>query len=115
MKDHREIGKDLMHGGRNVWLAGLGAVAAIDDNRRTRFESLVTRGRQREQRQREALDAVRNQATDRIRGLSEQINSGVQSTMSSTLHRIGVPTRDEIQGLIDHVEKLTSKLEDLQR
>ncbi len=115
MKNHRDIGKELLSGGRSVWLAGLGAVAAIDDTRRNRFESLVNRGRKREQREREALEVMLGQASNRLRGFTEQIHGGVQTTMNATLHRMGVPTRDEIQGLIEHVEKLTGKLETLQK
>ena len=113
MATHQQISKEILNGGRSLWLAGLGAVATVGASSRSGFETCVSLGRQREQRERDALDATLNAVSDRVRDLGEQVNTSVHSTMSTALQRMGVPTRDEIQSLIEHVETLTGKLEAL--
>jgi hypothetical protein len=67
-----KLGQDLLTAGRNLWLAGLGAVAGVvdaDRQSRARFEQvvdeLVEKGRPVEERRRQNAEAWRERAGER--------------------------------------------------
>src|SRR3954453_17473514 len=95
--------KESVH---RIWLAGLGALAAAEQEGSKVFSRLVERGRDVESRgQEQAADAkeqakskfgdVKNQASNAWSGLGDKVDE----TLTSALHRLGVPTRDEIRSL----------------
>ena len=103
---------DMLEAGRKVWLAGLGTVAVVEDEVRGVFDTLVEKGRTFRGGPRPLAGKV-DEARETVGGLGRKVEQTVQATVASTLHRLGVPTRDEIHALIDRVEALTRKVDEL--
>jgi poly(hydroxyalkanoate) granule-associated protein len=116
-----QVGKDVRELSRNVWLAGLGAVGSVDEQGRAIFHQLVERGEKLGNELSEKLgDRVGfdvrkplQDAGDRFKAFSDKLEDRFEHRMTRTLHRFGVPARDDVQQLIERVEQLTLKVEKL--
>jgi len=98
----------------NVWLAGLGALSAAEEEGEKLFKSLVGRGKQYEKRFKSPVKKAGakvkttvDEARARAGKAFDSIEAAVDDQVTSALHRIGVPTRKEIAALTRRVEKLT--------
>jgi poly(hydroxyalkanoate) granule-associated protein len=107
--------QDLSDAGRDMWLAGLGALATIETRGRQTFESLVEKGKTFETTEHTTVDRVWQDATGRVRALGHRVESGLEETSRTILQRFGIPSHDEITALIARVEQLTAKVEALSR
>jgi len=93
-----------------IWLAGLGALVAAEEEGEKLFKTLVTRGKKLEQRVSKPVKKVKSgvsKAQDRAGKAFDEIESAVDQQVTAVLHRLGVPTRDEISKLTRKVERLT--------
>jgi poly(hydroxyalkanoate) granule-associated protein len=102
--------KDSAH---RIWLAGLGALAAAEEEGTKLFSRLVERGREVESRGKVEVDKAKTKAEGTLGDLGDKLGSRIDETLTATLHRLGVPTRDEIRTLTQRVEELNSKVEQL--
>jgi len=102
-----------------AWLAGLGAVALVEeegkgllDSTKTFLDDLVQRGEKLEARSKKEMEKAKQEA-GRVRGRVgknlDQVSDEIDRRVTGALHRIGVPTRGEIQALTRRVEELTAK------
>jgi poly(hydroxyalkanoate) granule-associated protein len=107
----REVRDDARKAARHVWLAGLGAVATAEEQARGVFDDLVTRGERFEKRENTKIGEAFDQTTDRVKTIGRKVEDGVQQSVATVLHRVGIPSHKEISTLIDRVEKLTKKVE----
>ena len=97
-----------------IWLAGLGALTLAEEEGGKLFKALVKKGAGTE-----ALNKARlEKLIAKVKPMREdagvalqKVGTGVDHSMASVLHRLGVPTRKEIQGLTKRVEELTKNLE----
>lgn len=105
------IGSGLLGAGRQVWLAGLGTAAAVEERARGAFSTLVEQGEMMEERvaSREKLGRAKARLRDARKKIEKQTEKGV----TTALHFVGLPTYHEINTLIDRVEKLTHRVESL--
>jgi poly(hydroxyalkanoate) granule-associated protein len=94
-----------------VWLAGLGALALTEEQGAKFFKSLVKKGEGIEKMTRSQWDKqlanVRQVPTTAMR----RINGSVEDGVTDVLHRLGIPTRREINTLTRRVESLADSLE----
>jgi poly(hydroxyalkanoate) granule-associated protein len=108
--------------GRDVWLAGLGALAAAEEQGAEFYEDLVDRGKDFEQRGREQIDETARElgeqqrhavkaAGDTAAGTISTIEQTVNGAFRSVFGRLDVPTRGEVQSLAEKVERLAEKLD----
>jgi len=111
---------ELTDRGREVWLAGLGALATVEEESSKLFSHLVDRGEDFEEERREELEAAsetareqRDEALAQIEEASEETQSLLMDTVNTALERFGVPTRNEVDRLSDKVETLTEQVDDL--
>lgn len=99
---------------RNVWLAGVGAMAMAEDEGGRFFEQLVKKGAAYETRNRKRLlamlDNVKNLQGD-VSAVFGKLTAPMNTAMEKTMHRLGVPTRREISTLTRRVEELTKAVE----
>lgn len=125
----QRVQHDVLDSAHKVWLAGLGALSTIGEEGDKLFKDLVDKGREMETRgKKEAGDArekvesrvkdVRGRLEERMRGTRERVEKGFDSVwgalddrIAEVLHRMGVPTRDEIQRLTRRVEELNRKID----
>jgi len=105
--------KDSVH---RIWLAGLGALAAAEEEGSKLFSRLVERGRDVETRGKVEVDKVK-EGVDKMKAKAESTfetwGEKFDERLTATLHRLGVPTRDEIRNLTRRVEDLNAKVEQL--
>ncbi len=107
MDNAKKFGGDAMDLGRDVFLAGVGVFATAGEQAQDLFTQMVDKGKKAEKDEKRLF--VR--ATQEVKNLGERVETSVRSTVSGTLNRVGVPSRDEIHSLTDRVEQLTKKLE----
>lgn len=96
-----------------IWLAGLGALSLAEDETGKVFKNLVRRGRTFEQSTKGRVDQLkakldmRKAAGNAVDKIGDTLDGGV----SDVLHRLGLPSKKEIEGLSKRVERLTKTLE----
>jgi poly(hydroxyalkanoate) granule-associated protein len=109
---------ELRESAEKVWLAGLGALATAEQEGGKAFKSLVRKGERYQKSLKkpvgEARKAVEGTVKD-VRGRAgktwQKVEDAFDHQVTMTLHRLGVPTRQEITDLTARVESLTRKLE----
>ena len=112
-KNVQEEIKDSVH---RIWLAGLGALAAAEEEGGKIFSRLVDRGRDVESKGKVEVDKVKaevDKMKTKAESTFETLGDKFDDKLTSTLRRLGVPTRDEIRNLTQKVEELNAKIEQL--
>jgi len=120
---------DVRESAHKIWLAGLGALATAEQEGSKLFKTLVEQGERYEAEGKQKLKEAKKDAeaassrakkvaeetADRARraaeGAWEQIGGAFDDKLAKTLHRIGVPTREEINALSRRIEELTRAVE----
>ena len=121
-KDDKDNDKDaqgeLRESAHKIWLAGLGALAVAGEEGRNLFRTLVERGEELEGRGRVHVDKVKGKVKDarsNVEMAFERAQEGFDDKVAAALHRMGVPTRNEIAKLTKRVEDLTKSIEKLRQ
>lgn len=116
----KNVQDDLRDSAHRIWLAGLGALAAAGEEGAKAFSRLVDRGRDLENKGKDEVKATTDKAKeqfdkakDRAEGTFETWNEKFDEMLTRSLHRLGVPSRDEIHTLTRRVEELTAKIEQI--
>ncbi len=112
MKDAtKNLQDELKESAHRIWLAGLGALAAAGDEGTKMFDRLVDRGRDYEARGRDEArkqyEEAKSSAEDTWKNWADKLDESV----TKALHRMGVPSREEIHNLTRRVEELNTKVE----
>lgn len=105
-----KLGNEALSAGRQLWLAGLGVVATLEEGAVEAFDTLVAKGRK--SRFAPVAEAEKALATARkqVGRLEAKVEKSVESQVGSVLGRLGVPTRREVQELTRRVESLAQSL-----
>ena len=110
-----------------IWLAGLGAFARAQDEGSKFFETLVQEGQAVDARMKktadETIEPLKSGAEtmkgkveemrERATGAWNKLEEVFQSRVARALHRLGVPTREDIQQLFQQVELLSKNIQEL--
>lgn len=114
------IGGDLRESAHKIWLAGLGALTVAEEEGTKVFKTLVERGEEFEGRGRERVEKVKSTVEDAAKTTRERLGDAWSSLETSfdekvatAIHKIGVPTREEIHTLTKRVEELTKSVDAL--
>ncbi len=120
MTDKSDYQTDLKDNAHKIWLAGLGALQAAEEEGSKLFKNLVERGESFQGRGRETYEEVKDRvgdaagkAKDRAETTWDKVESRLDDAVTSALGRLGVPSRDEIATLTQRVEELTAVVENL--
>ena len=103
----KNLQDELMDSAHRIWLAGLGALAAAEEEGSKVFSRLVERGKDVESKGREQVNTAKGRAESAWSGVGEKVDEKV----TAALHRLGVPTREEIRTLTAKVEELNAKVD----
>ena len=103
----------LKSAGRNLWLAGLGAVAEVEESGRDLFSHLVERGRPYEEKQRQALEKAGDKTQETVRELSTLVQDTMEFETKGVLKKLGLLTRDDVKILSARLDTLSRKLDEL--
>jgi poly(hydroxyalkanoate) granule-associated protein len=116
----KKLQDELKDSAHKIWLAGLGALAAAEEEGTKVFHRLVDRGRDVESRGKgdfqEQVDRAKakvDEAKTKVSDTVETWSGKLDEAVTATLHRLGVPTREEIRTLTQRVEELNAKVEQL--
>ncbi|MCP3978325.1 MAG: phasin family protein [bacterium] len=109
MDTTKMLGDEAMKIGRNTYLFGLGAVVTAEEEMRGVIDRMVQKG---EGAQKDDALMI-GKATGKVKEFGHQVEEKVESTVSATLNRAGIPNRGEIRTLIMRVEELTEKVDAL--
>ena len=100
-----------------IWLAGLGAVAKTQEEGEKLFQSLVEEGEKVEKHARKVAGARVEEAKSKViefRGKAneqfDRLEELFQERVAQVLHRLGVPTQEDIQELTKRVEALNKSV-----
>lgn len=112
--------EELRESAHKIWLAGLGAVSTAGEKGSTWFQQLVekgegleSRGKKNVDRAMDDLEASAKKARKRVENTVDDLWERLDERLTETMHRFGVPTRDEIQALTRRVEELNRKVDEL--
>ena len=114
----------LTEKGRDIWLAGLGALSVAEQEGNKVFASLIEKGTALESRGRDQIEEVVNKlkgevetrtdsVKDRVTSVTDKVEGTVTTQIESVLSRLEVPTRGEVKKLTAKVENLMKKVEAL--
>jgi poly(hydroxyalkanoate) granule-associated protein len=113
-KKAKELQVDLMDSAHKVWLAGLGAMSLAEKEGSKFFQGLVERGTELEKKGIEQVDKAKGAVTG-VKTVAESYWETFERTLddkiTGVIHRLGVPTKDEIETLTTKVEDLTRAIE----
>ncbi len=121
----------LADSAREVWMAGIGALSSVEELGAELFEQLVKKGESWERESRKMLTSATKQAGAAVEGarataesigqkplawtsaVEAQVERVVEESIEGVLHRMNVPTHDEVQDLIQRVSALSGKVDAL--
>jgi poly(hydroxyalkanoate) granule-associated protein len=123
-----DLPAELSERGREIWLAGLGALARVEEEGEKIFKNLVERGEEFEGRGRKQIESALEEISDQQKratktfgdvtkgftDAAESVERAVSNTVTDTLGRMGIPRRDEVEELSGKVGQLSEKLDALQ-
>ena len=115
---------ELTSRAREIWLAGLGALARLEEEGDKVFRTLVERGASYEKKRRkqfdEATGSLRKQqesftkdVTKQFEEAAESVEKMMSTTLNETFSRLGIPTQGEVKDLSAKVGDLSAKLDKL--
>lgn len=118
--ERTSLQEEVTRRGRDVWLAGLGALATVEKEGTKAFNNLVERGKGFESEGRKQIEAAISKASKQgDEAISEVENAGegareyIFNTVDRALDRVGVATRKEVDQLSDQVGELSKKVDQL--
>lgn len=115
-REYKKAQDNVMDSAHKVWLAGLGTVKTVGVEGTELFNRLVDRGRDLEETGKREIDSMRGElkkATNKVENRVDELGDRVDRQVGSALHRLGVPTRNEIKTLTKRVEELSMKVDGL--
>ncbi len=111
-KKVKDLTSDVKDATRKVWLAGLGALAAAEEEGSKVFKTLVKRGADFESRNRPKVSRTVKSAKGKVKNAWDKVGNSFDAQVASVLTRLGVPTREEISAVnrrLDRLEKTQGK------
>jgi len=115
-KKKKELQNDIMDSAHKIWLAGLGAVAMAEKEGGKFFAGLIEKGKTLEDKSKDQVE----KAKGTVAGMKtvaesywETFGRTIDEKVTAVIHRIGVPTKDEIEALTTKVENLTVAVDKL--
>lgn len=111
---------EVRESAHRIWLAGLGALVAAEEEGSRLFKNLVEKGEELEGKGRDRVSGVMSTvsgAADNVKrdvGTSfDKVGSGLDEVVVRALKQLGVPTREELNTLTKRIEELAESLESL--
>ncbi len=103
----------IMESARQIWLAGLGAFARMEEEGNKIFDALVKEGEQFESQAKQMADEQFNKMKERASEWRDHIEKIIEERVTVTLNRIGIPTHDDITALAERIETLQQSIKEL--
>lgn len=109
--------RELRDAGRALWLAGLGAVAEVEEEGRGVLDQWIDRmaekGRSVDERQRKAFDEIGERTGTTVREMKKLFEDTVEYESKTLLKRLGLMTREDVAALAARIDTLAAKVDEL--
>lgn len=102
----------LLNAGRNLWLAGLGAAAEVEQSGRGLFGRLVELGRPVEEKQKKVATDVAEKTTATVKGFGKLVEDTVAYESREMLKRLNVLTQDDVRIFAARLDTLGKKIDE---
>lgn len=102
----------LLNAGRNLWLAGLGAVAGVEEGSRELFDRLIERGRPVEERQKKVVNEVADRTNRTVAELKKLLQDQVAWESRGVLKKLNLMTVEDVKILSARLDTLSRKLDE---
>ncbi len=119
-EDRKIVPEEISESAHKIWLAGLGALAAAEEEGSKLFRTLVERGEEFESRGRERVGRVLDTVGSRVGTVKKtaeerigKLGSEIEDAVMRALKQLGVPSREEIETLNRRIEELAHSIEAL--
>jgi len=115
-KTLNRAGREIAQAGRNVWLAGLGAIAEITEagaEGRKRFGQMVERGRPLAAERRKQVEALVEKTGKTAKDLGRLAQDQAAYEGKRMLKLLNVPTRHDVRMLAKRIDALAHKLDEV--
>ncbi|HEY0784135.1 MAG TPA: phasin family protein [Thermoanaerobaculia bacterium] len=99
--------------GRNLWLAGLGAAAAVTEQGRKLFDGLVERGRPLAKRQGEIAAQMGDKAAAAVQDAVKLVRETIEHETKAAVKRLDLLTHSDVQQLSARLEALAQRLDEV--
>lgn len=107
----------------NVWLAGLDALAQAQARGTQAFDALMREGLAQQAKAREAAEAQLSKAAERLQALTtgagsapwDRLGGIFENRVGHALERLGMPSADTVQALLQRVDALQARVDALER
>lgn len=110
-----EKGNVLVDNGRKVVLAGLGVVTLAQEELTQLFNDLVDRGTKTEQKTRKLVNKQVKTRQKEVHKATKRVESEVEKRFEDVLHRMNVPSKNDIEKLSRKVSTLNRKVNELSK
>jgi len=110
-RDLEQIRHDLTAAGHQMWLASVGAVAQFEQEGRELFDALVERSRKVETQQFKTLDRIVARTSKQVGEVSKKMQERMEQSARGMLHRLGLPTREDLESLSGRLAALSQKID----
>jgi len=110
-----ENGNVLVDNGRKVVLAGLGVVTLAQEELTQLFKNLVERGASTEQKTRKMVSKQVETRQKEVRKVSKRVERKVEKQFENVLHRMNIPSKNDIEKLSRKVTTLNKKVNELSK
>ncbi len=117
---YKKFQGEVLDSAHKIWLAGLGTVKTVGNEGTDLFNRLVERGQDVETRGKKELVSMRKElkkaadkASSQVETRVDDLSELIDRQVTNALHRIGVPTRNEIKTLTHRVEELSHKVDSI--
>jgi poly(hydroxyalkanoate) granule-associated protein len=115
-KKAKQVQTEIVENAHQIWLAGLGAVATAGEEGGKLFKSLVKKGENFEKAGKDRVEQAKGAVTG-VKVVAESYWETFERTLdekiAGVIHRMGVPTKEEIDTLTERVENLTASIDKL--
>lgn len=113
-QDLNALPTSLRESAQQIWMAGLSAFAKAQSGGNKVFEALMKEGQALPERTRKAARDQVDEMTAKAGGTWDKLEQVFETRVAQALHRLGVPTHDDIERLSRRVVELTALVETMQ-
>lgn len=117
--DIKDLQNNLSDKAREVWLAGLGALATVEEEGNKFYDTLKAKGEDLEKRGKKqiesTLDSVKKSYKETEKKVTDTVTNTVEDSVKQVMDKFDIPSRDEVKNLISKVESLTKKVDELNK
>jgi poly(hydroxyalkanoate) granule-associated protein len=119
MKDKfTDLQDEVKNSAHKIWLAGLGALTVAGEEGSKLFKTLVEKGEAYEEKGDGPTDKVKEtyqKTRERAEDMWSKFENSFNDKVGIAMHKLGVPTRDEINQLTQRVDALMEAISKLNK